>query len=191
MEDDYREIIDIIKRDTAVSPPDDFTETVMARISRAASKAGHESGLFSFLKDFLAGFEAVPAGSITIRECSFYFSLIGVFYLVLGAVLLAGFTGNTIMKTTWLRWQPELILILAIMFLFLGYNLRRKGEAALKAVKNGIIFYLCLVVINGMSLQLSLKPPLFLNMAFIFLSSLFGVILALALHNTFGDKVYL
>lgn len=189
MEEDYQDIISVIKKDVPVLPPEDFTEGVMARVNQMQTRTDRKAWqLLSLLKEALGGLGILPNLTITIRECAFYFFLSGVFYFVLGAVLVVGFAGIPAGAVSWLRWQPQIIILIALLLVTLGLALGRKGVSALKTVKLGTLFYIAFILLNGISLQMIFKIHKVLTMGFVSVNMVMGLLLILALQKTDGKK---
>ncbi|MFH1005942.1 MAG: hypothetical protein V1800_00385 [Candidatus Latescibacterota bacterium] len=158
----------------------------MANISRTQPEAEWKSGMLYFWKGAATRWEALPIGGISTRECSFYFLMSGVFYLVLGAVLMAGFSGIGTTGIPWFQWQPQIMLLISLLFIVLGVALGRGGSAAVKTVKSVTLFYIAFVVVNGISVQTVLPLPKAFTAGFILSGAVMGLLLIVALQKTAG-----
>ncbi len=184
MEEKYSQIIEIIKESAPLPPPADFTRKVMARLAGVEPVAAGSS-IRLFLTGLQDDFKSLRfARKISGAECSFYFFLTGVFYLVLGAVLMAGFVDAAAAMTGWLKFQPWIALLNSLLFLALGFSLGREGAQALRAVKPGILFFIVLTLINGVFTQIFLNIPLAITLGLIVTNAMMGLLLLLAAQKT-------
>lgn len=186
MEEKYRDIIAMIRREGPVRPPADITERIMTRISALQPSAPSRADAFlTYLKGI---FPDLKTGNLESNsECSFYFLLSGVFYLILGAVLSLGLSGTSLIMMRWIRWQPEIMLMISLLFITLGFALARGGKAALRTVKSGTFFYIIIAIINGASMQITFNSPRLLSLGFILTNVVMGVLLIMAVKRTAGS----
>ncbi len=85
------------------------------------------------------------------QECSFYFILVGVFYAVLGAVLLIGLHSlGEVVAPGWVRWQPQIALVIAGCMVSIGLYLLKDGKLALRAARIGVLVYLGFSLLNAL-----------------------------------------
>jgi hypothetical protein len=187
--DQHQEIINLIKSTPAVRPPDDFTPGVMARLPefdqgfRAKVKHAlfHPSG---------AGVQSRWAQLLPVtntRECSFCFFITGVFYLIMGIVLMAGFEaiGSRMAAMEWIKLQPHVTLGIAVLLIFLGAALLMQGKNTIKMIRLGTILYIFLAIVNGglMHRYFSIPYAGIFIFGFIGTGVLMGVMLSLAIQK--------
>lgn len=188
MEDQYADIIGIIKESAPVAPPDDFTRKVMARLAA-------EQSIWSKAKQALFNPAGAPVQSprarmlplSDTRECPFYFFITGFFYLIMGVVLLAGFKANSSSMTELelIKLQPHLTIAAAMWLLALGMVLMKEGSNAIKIARNGTLIYVVFSLLNGILMRQYLHvsyADMFI-IGFVATSVLMGVILVLAVKK--------
>lgn len=157
----FTDITEQIKRQKTMEPPPSLTDHVMERIPRKYP------GIFpaaSFVHHLYAQAFA-PEGSNpngpTKGECSFYFLITGIFYLIMGIVLITGFrgvdTGTAMMK--WLKLQPYFTTGAAMWFLAIGAMLMIDGRIGLKIAKYGTLLYIFGTLMNSIMLWPFLRIP--------------------------------
>jgi len=155
-------IVDLARTTPPESPPDGFTETVLARI--ASCRPRRWSGIRDiFFGSRLAGFglKRARAGAANGTECFFYMAMAGFFYLIVGIVLTVGFRkiGVPAPVSGWITLQPLIAFITAFGFLVLGIALLKKSILAVRTVYIGLLIYIGFVIINGLALQRALCIP--------------------------------
>ena len=183
MEEKYKKIIEMMRRERPVMPPADFTERIMTQISALQPFPPSLTGaLLIYLKGI---FPDLKTGNLESNsECSFYFLLSGIFYLVLGAVLSLGLSGTSLIMMRWIRWQPELMLMISLLFITLGFALARGGKAVLRTVKSGTFFYILIAIVNGASMQITFNSPKLLSLGLILTNVVMGLLLIVAVKKT-------
>ena len=172
----------MIRQERPVTPPADFTARIMTRIAALQpSPPSFAGALLLYLKEILPDLKAGDLESKS--ECSFYFLMSGIFYLILGAVLSFGLSGTSLMMMRWIRWQPEIMLMISLLFITLGFAVARGGKAVLRTVKSGTFFYMVIAMLNGASLQITFRSPKWLTLGFILTNVVMGVLLIMAVRR--------
>jgi hypothetical protein len=190
--DHAKEMIDLIKSTPAVRPPDDFT----ARVMKAVMK---EEGLFErSWRALLAPrvfpldpFRALRAGSGQ-EELGVYFLLAAFAHLILGAVLMTGFSRiDTATSFPGLfGMQPWLSFLLALWLGVWGGLLKRDskrgGGVGLKGARFAALIYIEAVVVNGVLLLMAFRslPLVVPFVAFVVVGTVaVGIFLAVTCRN--------
>ena len=85
------------------------------------------------------------------KECSFYFIMVGVFYAILGVILMVGLhkLGASLVTSGWVRWQPQIALFTARCMVAMGFYLLKDGKLALRVARIGALIYLGFAFLNG------------------------------------------
>jgi hypothetical protein len=184
----FAEIIEKIKKQKTMDPPKSFTDGVMRRlpdqypgILLAAASFVHQ-----LYKHALAP-DGDRSNGLTRRECSFYFFITGLFYLIIGIILMMGLQqiSSSMATMEWIKLQPHLTIGAAIWLLALGLVLMSDGSAGIKAVRYGTLIYVFFTVLNGILIQTHLHVPyagVFI-VGFVATSALMGVMLAHAVKK--------
>ena len=184
----FADIIEKIKKQKIIDPPESFTDHVMRRLPDqypgillvVASFAHHlYNQALAPVSDQSNGF--------TRRECSFYFFITGFFYLIIGIILMMGLEeiGSGMAAMEWIKLQPHLTMGVAIWFLALGAVLMMGGNNGMKIAKYGTLFYIFFAVVNGTLMRFYLHIP-FAGMfvtGFAATNAFMGILLALAVQK--------
>ena len=95
------------------------------------------------------------------QECSFYFIMVGVFYAILGVILMVGLQklGTTLGTPGWVRWQPQIALVTAGCMVAIGLYLLKDGKLALRMARIGALVYLGFALLNGVFVSLEWDIP--------------------------------
>ena len=159
-----------------VETPVGLEERVMARV-RAQRTSWRRAVGKVLLQPRTASFDPLKALRFPVsgEECSFYFIMVGVFYAVLGIVLMAGFHAldATLAQPGWVRWQPQIALVTALCMVAMGVYLLKDGKVALKIARIVAFVYLGFALLNGVVVPLKWNMPLSAYTALI--SALIGV----------------
>ena len=182
----------MMRDEPVVETPVGLEERIMARV-RAQQMSWWRVVGKVLLQPRAASFDPLKAlrSPISGQECSFYFIMVGAFYAVLGIVLMAGFHAldATLAQTGWVRWQPQIALIIAAVLIAVGLYLIRDGRMAASIARIGTLFYLGFVIINGIAIRLDWKIPISIHFAIIEITIglLTGIFLIGMIHN-YGKK---
>ena len=95
------------------------------------------------------------------QECSFYFIMVGVFYAILGVILMVGLQrlGASLVTPGWVRWQPQIALVTAGCMAAIGLYLLKDGKLALRMARIGALVYLGFALLNGIFVSLEWDIP--------------------------------
>jgi len=156
--DKQRDIIDKIRDIPPVRIPDDFTHVVMRRIYAEQKKS-----LFARLRDSLslqkwdAEIRAALTKKVTDTECALSFLVTGLFYMIMGVILIFGLSGfePNVEITKLIRFQSQITIVTALLLVILGIMLLIDGESSIKIVKFGTLLYISMAIVNGLALQMT------------------------------------
>ncbi len=95
------------------------------------------------------------------QECSFYFIMVGVFYAILGVILMVGLhkLGASLVTPGWVRWQPQIAIVTAGCMVAIGLYLLKDGKLALRMARVGALVYLGFALLNGVFVSLERDIP--------------------------------
>jgi hypothetical protein len=184
----FADIIEIISEQKSIDPPYDFTDQVMRRLPD--QYPGVLIAAASFVHYFYRR-ALVPDGDqtkgFTRRECSFYFFITGLFYLIIGIILMTGINevAFSMAAMEWIKLQPHLTIGAAIWFLTLGVVLMMGGSIGMKIAKYGTMFFIFFTVLNGILMRPYLHIPFagVFIIGFVAISSFMGFMLAHAVKK--------
>ena len=166
----------MMREEPAVEPPGSLGERVMERI-RAYRPSIWTVVVEALLRPRTASVDPLRALRFPIsgQECSFYFIMVGVFYAILGVILMVGLhkLGASLVTPGWVRWQPQIALVTAGCMVAIGLYLLKDGKLALRMARIGALVYLGFALLNGICVPLEWDIPVsaFLSL----LSMLIGV----------------
>lgn len=185
-EDGFQRIIQIMRQTPPVQPPDNLTERVMMRLSTRPRDLCWRIWEFLSCRREADTLRAL-AGAPILRDCSFYFLLAGVYHLMVGTVLMAGFNriGEGILWGQWILIQPQISFTMAFGFMAFGILLLGGHHLLIKAAILGIYVYMGFVIMNGIALQVLRHSPVAILVNFYFAAGgLFvGVLLATVIQR--------
>jgi hypothetical protein len=169
---DFQNLIHLMRSAPKPGPPQGLEEKIMAAVT--ARPVGY---LVQFKHALL---QPRRAASLDPRECSICFMLTGAFYLVLGAVLLAGlkFMGQGLVLNQWLRLLPWFGFLAAIWFFGLAAAMAIAGQKALAGIKAGTMLFMA-AVLAGIPLFLDAihSPARYLPAAMLLTAAAMGFLL--------------
>jgi hypothetical protein len=164
--DSRRRELDAIARtmreEPAPEPPAGLAERVMFRIR------AHQPSLWKVVGEALlrpreVSFHPLNAlrAPVSGQECSFYFIMVGVFYAILGVILMVGLhkLGASLITPGWVRWQPQIALVTAGCMVAIGLYLLKDGKLALRMARIGALVYLGFALLNGVFVSLEWDIP--------------------------------
>jgi hypothetical protein len=152
----------MMREESAPEPPAGLGERVMSRIR------AHRPSLWKVLGEALLrprtiSFDPIKAlrSPISGEECSFYFIMVGVFYAILGVILMVGLhmLGASLVTPGWVRWQPQIALVTAGCMVAIGLYLLKDGKLALRMARVGALVYLGFALLNGVFVSLEWDIP--------------------------------
>ena len=152
----------MMRQDPAVEPPGSLGERVMERIRACRPSVWKVVGE-ALLRPRTASVDPLRALRFPIsgQECSFYFIMVGVFYAILGVILMVGLhkLGASLVTPGWVRWQPQIALVTAGCMAAIGLYLLKDGKLALRMARVGALVYLGFAVLNGVFVSLEWDIP--------------------------------
>ncbi len=152
----------MMNEEPAPEPPADLGERVMARIRSCRPSPWRVLGE-ALLKPRTVSFDPIRAlrAPVSGQECSFYFIMVGIFYTILGLVLMVGLHGLGAFPTApgWVRWQPQIALATAGCMVAIGLYLLKDGKLALRTARIGALVYLGFALFNGVVVSLEWSIP--------------------------------
>jgi hypothetical protein len=166
----------MMREEPASEPPAGLGERVMAHIR------AHQPSLWKVVGEALlrpreVSFHPLNALRFPVsgQECSFYFIMVGVFYAILGVILMVGLQrlGASLVAPGWVRWQPQIALVTAGCMAAIGLYLLKDGKLALRMARVGALVYLGFALLNGIFASLEWDIPV--SAALSLLSTLVGV----------------
>jgi len=158
----FNDIIEQIKKQKTENPPRSLTENVMGRLPDKYPNTWLAAASL-VLNLFMRSLETdgCQEEGMTCRECSFYFFITGLFYLIIGIILSMGLrgtdSGTAVM--TWIKLQPYFTLGTAVWLLALGAILIMDGSMGIKIAKYGTLLYIFCAVANSVLLWPHLRIP--------------------------------
>ena len=152
----------MMREEPAVEPPGSLGERVMERIRAYRPSIWTVVGE-ALLRPRTASVDPLRALRTTVsgQECSFYFIMVGVFYAILGVVLMIGLNklGSALAPADWIRWQPQIALVTASCMVAIGLHLLKDGKPALRIARIGAFVYLGFALLNGIAVPLERDLP--------------------------------
>jgi len=152
----YKSLIKLMEATPKVNVSEGFTETVMKRLPNRY--AGLRFKTFSlscfFYRRALMWTRSCSFDPAT-QECSYYFLIIGSFYLIMAMVLMIGFKekSSSLAAMDWIRLQPHVTLGIAMWLLALGSILMMDGRNIVRMVRLGTLFYIFFTIVNGILMR--------------------------------------
>ncbi len=166
----------MMREEPASEPPVGLGKRIMSRV-RAHRPSPWKVIGEALLRPREVSFHPLSAlrSPVSGQECSFYFIMVGVFYAVLGVILMVGLhkLGASLVTPGWVRWQPQIALVTAGCMVAIGLYLLKDGKVALRMARVGALVYLGFSLINGIfvSLEWALPVSAFVSL----LSALIGL----------------
>jgi hypothetical protein len=184
MNDEFKDILSKIAATPPVAPPENFTENVMRSVLR--ERPGVVERLRQILlrpRGSLFAPRGLPSAASTRGECAFYYILTGIFYGVMGLVLMVGLDGGAgeAALARWTRIQPPLMIAAALWLSGLGMVLLLNDRMEIEVAKTGTLLYLLFVVLSGSAVVMAYRIPVLMASTGIFVIS--GVVMGILLHQ--------
>jgi len=152
----------MMREEPAPEPPADLGSRVMALIRTVRPSLWKIIGE-ALLKHHEVSFHPLNAlrSPVSGKECSFYFIMVGVFYAILGVILMVGLhrLGASLVTPGWVRWQPQIALVTAGCMVAIGLYLMKDGKLALRMARVGALVYLGFALLNGIFVSLEWDIP--------------------------------
>jgi len=188
----HNDIIDIIRKQKTITPPDDIIQKVMEEAKKSEDSLVYRLYRLLFQRRRLSSdAESILSGKIVSpAQCFFLLFIVGLFYLLLGLFVILGMKdllANTNINQ-WLRFQPYLAAISGLLIIWLALLIKKKPQTII-FVKYGIVAHSIFIVINALILEFVLIFP----MAFVFLLLLTALVFLLnalmisSLRNIIGN----
>ncbi len=185
---DIENIASLARLTPRVDPPVDLDARVMARI------VSLKPDLWSRTREFLLqpvdtriDFKRAFSGSVSGSECSFYFIMAGLYFFIVGLILLFGIGrfGDEWLMVRWVRMQPHVALTTAVWLVVLGIFILKDGEVAARVARVGTVAYIVILLLDAVAIHLTAGFPLALVFLFSFIGTgiLAGVFLAKIIWN--------
>jgi len=175
----------MMREEPAPEPPGSLGERVMEHIRACRPSIWKVAGEV-LLRPRTASVDPLRAlrSPVSGQECSFYFIMVGVFYAILGVVLMIGLNrlGSALAPADWVRWQPLIALVTASCMVAIGLHVLKDGKPALRIARIGAFVYLGFALLNGIAVPLERDLPV--SAALSLLSTLIGVPTGLFLIRT-------
>jgi|APFre7841882793_1041355.scaffolds.fasta_scaffold11173_2 hypothetical protein len=166
----------MMREEPAPEPPTGLGESIMSRV-RAHRSSPWKVISEALLKPREVSFHPLKAlrSPVSGKECSFYFIMVGVFYAILGVILMVGLhrLGASLVTPGWVRWQPQIALVTAGCMVAIGLYLLKDGKVALRMARVGALVYLGFSLLNGIFVSLEWALPVSAFMSL--LSALIGL----------------
>jgi hypothetical protein len=166
----------MMRDEPVIETPAGIEERVMARVRAQRTSWWRVVGKV-LLQPRTVSFNPLRAlrSRVSGEECSFYFIMVGVYYAVLGIVLMAGFHAldATLAQPGWVRWQPQIALVTALCMAAMGFYLLKDGKLALRIARIVAFVYMGFALLNGVVVPLEWNMPLSAFTALV--SALIGV----------------
>jgi|GEM_PF-385580 len=175
-----------------IDAPADLDAKVMARIDAL------KPTLWIRVREFLLqpvdtriDFARAFSGTVSGSECSFYFIMAGLYFLIVGLILMFGigrFGGEWLM-VKWVRMQPHIVLVTAVWLVVLGIFILKDGEVAARVARIGTVAYIGLLILDAVAIHITAGLPVTLVFLFSFIGTgvLTGLFLARIIWN-YGKK---
>ena len=148
--------------DPASEPPAGLGELIMSRVRTHRPSPWKVLGE-ALLRPREVSFHPLNAlrSPVSGQECSFYFIMVGVFYAILGVILMIGLQklGASLVAPGWVRWQPQIALFTAGCMVAIGLYLLKDGKLALGMARIGALVYLGFALLNGIFVSLEWDIP--------------------------------
>jgi len=186
----YNNIIDIIKKQEAISPPDDIVQKVMEGAKKAEDGLVYKLYRLLFQhRQLSSDAKGILTGNIvSASQCFFLLLIVGLFYFLMGLFVIFGMKdllANTNINL-WLRFQPYLAIISGLLIIYLAFFIKKKPQAIIFA-KYSIIAHSIFIIINALILEFVLVFPV--AMAFLLALSVLAVFLGILLVSSLNNFI--
>ena len=170
---DLKSIVCLAAETKAVEPSADLTARVLSRLSEAPGSR------LAAVRDFLfrprtANIDLVKAfsGNVSRPECSFYYLMGGLYYLIISLILMIGLNklDPRWAAVTWIKLQPFISLFVALWLGAMGVALLKNGQTAIRIAYTGSLLLIGFFIANGIAIHLTAGFPI----ALVFLFALVG-----------------
>jgi hypothetical protein len=184
----HNDIKDIIKKQEAISPPDDIVQKVMEGAQKAETSFQYKLYRLLFQNRKLSPDAAgiLYGKIISSSQCFFLLLIVGLFYLLMGLFVVIGMKdilANTNINL-WLRFQPYLAVISGLFIIYSAFFITKKPQAII-FVKYGIIAHSVFIIINALILEFILVFPVALafSLALSALAVFLGILMVSSINS--------
>ena len=187
MNDEFKEILDQIAATPSIAPPENFTENVMRSVlSDQTGGLDRPQQILPRLGGRLFASRGLLSPASTRGECAFYYIMAGIFYAVIGIILMFGLHGiqGVSIMDGWLRMQPFFIVAASMWLIGLGAALYLAGHSAALYAKIGSLIFIFAFLLNCLGSYV--HPYLFVSYIAVILTST-SVIMGLLLYRNAAD----
>jgi hypothetical protein len=157
----------------AIEPPADLTARVLSRLSEAPGSRLIAVREYLF-RPRTANIDLARAftGSVSRPECSFYYLMGGLYYLIISLILMIGLNrlDPRWAAVTWIKLQPYISLFTALWLGAMGVALLKNGQTAIRVAYTGSLLLIGFFIVNGVAIHLTAGFPV----ALVFLFALVG-----------------
>jgi len=157
----------------AIEPPADLTARVLSRLSEAPGSRLIAVREYLF-RPRTANIDLARAftGSVSRPECSFYYLMGGLYYLIISLILMIGLNrlDPRWAAVTWIKLQPYISLFTALWLGAMGVALLKNGQTAIRVAYTGSLLLIGFFIVNGIAIHLTAELPV----ALVFLFALVG-----------------
>lgn len=185
--EDYSNIIKRIKKMPSVAPPSWLVEQVMNKVESIEIPSRASIINFHAMRENIQNKREGFLGKvITYRQCAFLLSLIGLFYLITGSVVMWGLHNTIEWKHLdfWLNMQPYLTILSAMIILASAFGVTWQPRL-IKLTQFILILHTLLIVINAVVLKSMLSfPPAIMYLAILTMVALIFSILMIAVTHS-------
>ncbi len=170
---DLKSIACLAAETKAVEPPADITARVLSRLAEAPQSRLDAVREFLF-RPRTANIDLTRAfsGNVSRPECSFYYLMGGLYYLIISLILMIGLNklDPRWAAVTWIKLQPFISLFTALWLGAMGVALLRNGQTAIRVAYTGSLLLIGFFIVNGIAIQMTAGFPI----ALVFLFALVG-----------------
>jgi hypothetical protein len=162
-DNDYKDLINLMKATPKAPVPDNFTQNVMERIALLQPNLMQRVGKF-FLQPRgpLYDLRNLVHNGITRNQCSLCLATTALFYLCFGIFLFFRLPGLQHMWfiPIWIQLQPAISVVVFSFLILSSLFLVRKGEKSMPAIGSIIFAYLGFVFANGAGMYIGFRNAL-------------------------------
>ena len=176
--EEYKNLIQLMRTAPKLNAPQDLTERVIKALPELSLQSGRMATFWHRL--IYRSAYTRDGQQSTASESSICFLLTGSFYLVLGAVLMAGlkFMGENLTNTPWIRLLPWFSFFAAFWFFGLAAIMIIGSQRAVAGVKAGTMIFI-IAVLAGIPLFVNIarSPFMYLSVEMLLVAASMGLLL--------------
>jgi hypothetical protein len=184
----FADIIEKIESQKLINPPDNLVNQVMVGVKKAESGFPYKFNRFLFQpRELSSDVVSILSGKIiSHRQCSFLLFMVGLLYLIVGLIVTLGLKDALSIENInlWLRIQPYITIVSAILIIGIGFIILYKPQAIIVA-QYGIIVHTAFIAVNALVLEFILVFPVALafTLGFTALAIVLGILLINSIQN--------